>query len=111
MADAAEPFTADADGVTLRVRVTPKAARAQIGPVVADGQGNAVLKIAVTAAPEDGKANRAVAKLLAKAWRLPASAVQVVRGETARAKTIRIVGNGAAVAQAIRHNLGLGEKT
>lgn len=93
------------------MRVSPKASRDAIGPMVADGQGNAVLKVAVTAAPEDGKANRAVAKLLARAWRLPKSSVEIISGETARAKTIRIVGNGDAVAQSIRHNLGLGGTT
>jgi uncharacterized protein len=111
LAEAPEPFTVDPEGVTLRVRVTPKASRDAIGPVVADGQGNAVLKIAVTAAPEDGKANRAVARLLAKAWRLPKTSVEIIHGETARSKTIRIVGNGDAVARAIRHNLGLGGTT
>ena len=111
MADRAEPFTVDSEDVVLRVRVTPKASRDAIGPVVADGQGNAVLKIAVTAAPEHGKANRAVARLLAKAWRLPKTSIEVVHGETSRAKTIRIVGNGDAVAEAIRHNLGLGGNT
>lgn len=111
MADARLPFRIDPDGVALRVRVTPKASRDAIGPVVADAQGNAVLKIAVTAAPEDGKANRAVAKLLAKAWRLPKTSVEVSQGETSRSKTIRIVGNGDAIAAAIRQNLGLGGTT
>ena len=108
MAEPREPLSVDAGGVTLRVRVTPKASRDAIGPVVADGQGNAVLKIAVTAAPEHGKANRAVARLLAAAWRLPGTSIEIVRGETSRTKTIRIVGNGDAVAATIRDKLGLG---
>lgn len=99
MAEPLFPFTVDAAGLTLRLRVTPKASRDAIGDVVADGQGNAVLKVAVTAAPEKGHANAAVVALLAKSWRLRKSDMAVIKGETDRNKLVRIAGDGNALAQ------------
>ncbi len=85
------PFQAASGGVSVNVRLTPKASRNRIGPVVAHG-GCAVLKVQVTAVPERGKANRALIKLLAKAWRLPKTAFAVKRGVKDRRKTIHIEG-------------------
>lgn len=48
------------------------------------------IKIQVTAAPEAGKANTAVLKLLAKHWHVPKSCLKIVRGETARDKIIDV---------------------
>ena len=79
------------------MRVSPKASRDAIGGVVADGQGNGVLKIAVTAVPEKGDANAAVIKLLAKAWRIRKSDMDIVQGATNRNKTLLIAGDGAAI--------------
>ena len=53
---------------------------------IEDGQ----LKIRVTVVPEDGKANKAVIALLAKALGVSKSSVTIVRGETARDKLVRI---------------------
>jgi uncharacterized protein (TIGR00251 family) len=94
LADALSPFQAVPQGLQVRLRVTPKASRDAIGDVVADGQGNGVLKIAVTAVPEKGNANAAVIKLLAKSWRLRKSDLDIVQGATDRNKTLLIAGNG-----------------
>ena len=85
------PFQAASGGVSVNVRLTPKASRNRIGPVVA-GNGGGVLKVAVTEPPERGKANRALIKLLAKAWRLPKTALSVKKGVKDRQKTIHIEG-------------------
>ena len=79
-ATAPSPFGAAADGVRLRLRVQPRARRNQVDGLVAEADGGVALKVAVTAAPEDGKANAAVIALLAKAWGLPKSAFTVVAG-------------------------------
>ena len=50
------------------------------------------LKISVTAPPEKGKANKAVEKLLAKAFGLPQSSVTVIAGSAARRKTVELRG-------------------
>ncbi|WP_029032708.1 DUF167 domain-containing protein [Salinarimonas rosea] len=80
---------ADEVGDRLVVRVTPKASAARI-TAERDADGGLALRVAVTAPPEDGKANAAVIALLAAALGLPRSALAIVRGETARTKTIRI---------------------
>ncbi len=71
-------------GARLWCRVTPSARRDGLsrGP---DG-----LRITVTAAPEKGKANRAVIKILAKALGVPKSRLRLLRGETGRDKLFEI---------------------
>jgi uncharacterized protein len=59
------------------------------------------LKAAVTAPPEDGKANAAVIALLAEQWRLPKSSFDVIKGQTARAKTVRVAGEPAAIVERV----------
>ncbi len=108
MAELPCPFSIDGEGILLRLRVQPKAKRGQIGAVVADGQGNAALKVAVTAAPERGKANAAVIALLAKSWRLRKSDLFVVQGETDRNKLVRIAGDGNELAARLLEQLGKG---
>lgn len=49
-------------------------------------------KIALTAPPVEGRANRACTEFLARLLGLPRSAVTIVRGETARHKLIAIDG-------------------
>lgn len=72
------------DGAEITVRVTPRAARNE---VLRDG---AAVAVRVTAMPEDGKANEAVRKLLAKALGVAKTRLVLVRGQTARDKTFRV---------------------
>jgi uncharacterized protein YggU (UPF0235/DUF167 family) len=51
--------------------------------------------------PENGAANRALERLVAKALDVPASAVSIIAGGTARLKTLRIVGDPAALTKRI----------
>lgn len=78
--------------VTIDIAVKPRSSREGMGPVQADR-----LVVAVNAPPVDGKANEAVVRVLAECFGVPRSAVTIVRGETGRKKTIRIVGITAAV--------------
>lgn len=96
------PFQIVADGVEVRLRVTPKASHNAIGDVVADAQGNGALRVAVTAVPEKGGANAAVIKVLAKAWRLRKTDMQIVRGATDRNKVLLIQGDGEALSAQLR---------
>lgn len=50
------------------------------------------MSLRVTAPPEGGKANAAVAVVLAKALGVPKGAVRVVRGETSRHKQVEVEG-------------------
>ncbi len=81
----------------MRIRLTPKAAQSRIEGVGAGADGAAVLKVAVTAPPEKGKANAAMIKLLAKAWRLPKTSMAITAGATARRKTLLVTGDGKAL--------------
>ena len=71
-------------GAEIRVRVTPKAARNAIE------QADGGLRIQVTSVPEDGKANKAVIKLLAHALGVAKSRLGLVRGATRRDKVFRL---------------------
>jgi uncharacterized protein (TIGR00251 family) len=82
------------DGIELRVKVQPRARRPGVHGLAADG---ASLAVSVAEPPEDGRANGAVCVAIAEALGRPVSALQVVRGATARRKTIRIAGDPAAI--------------
>jgi uncharacterized protein (TIGR00251 family) len=79
--------------VTLRVRLRPGASRdAVLGRTVL-AEGEAALLAAVSAPPEDGKANAALIRLLAKAWRVPKTSIEIVGGATSRTKLLHIAGS------------------
>lgn len=75
----------DDAGVTIRVKVVPNASRNKVAGLLGDR-----LKVAVSAPPEDGKANQAVCELLAKALKQPVRHVTVAAGHTQPTKTIHI---------------------
>ena len=76
---------------TLQVKVTPKAKTERIKKEVRD-DGTALYKIYVTTVPEDGKANDAVIKLLAKAVGISKSSFTIIRGHNSRDKVIKLKG-------------------
>jgi len=91
------PFRASPAGVRVWLRVTPKAKHSQFGGLADEPDGGPAgqaraLKVAVTAAPEGGKANDAVIALLAREWGVAKSAVSVVSGATGRRKLVEIRG-------------------
>jgi uncharacterized protein YggU (UPF0235/DUF167 family) len=71
----------------LTVRVTPGARDS----TVTGWQGD-VLRVRVRDKAEKGRANEAVARLLAKALGVPASAVALKRGVTSREKLFEVEG-------------------
>jgi uncharacterized protein (TIGR00251 family) len=77
--------------VTVDIQVKPRSSREAVGPVQADR-----LLVAVNAPPVDGKANEAVVRVLAETFGVARSAVSIVRGETGKKKTVRMVGVSAA---------------
>jgi uncharacterized protein (TIGR00251 family) len=79
------------DAITVRVRVQPRGSRNQVQRLE-DGS----LRIRTTAPPADGRANKDVARQLAKAYGVPPSRVTLVRGATHRDKVFRIELPGAA---------------
>ena len=83
-------------GVTVAVNVQPKSRRPGVqGRVPAiDGER---LRIGVTEAAEDGRANKAACATLAAALGIAASHVSVTMGATSREKTLRVTGDPAAL--------------
>ena len=73
------------EGLLLAVRVHPRARRNEVV-----GWQDSVLRMHVTAAPHDGRANHAATGLLAKALGVAPSRVALVRGATTRDKLFRI---------------------
>jgi uncharacterized protein len=95
------PFLPVADGLKLRVRLTPRACRPGIDGLVADAEGALALKVAVTAAPEKGAANAALIRLLAKEWHLPASSITLAAGAADRRKLLHLAGDPKRLAAAV----------
>jgi uncharacterized protein (TIGR00251 family) len=71
----------------LTVEVRPRAGRDQIV-----GWQDARLRVRVAAPPADGAANEAVRALLAERLGIARSRVEIVRGQTARTKVVRVLG-------------------
>jgi hypothetical protein len=86
------------DGVSVRVRLTPKGGRDAVEGWDTDSAGVSHLKVRVRAAPESGKANAALVDLIAKMLGVPRSSVVIVNGEKARLKTVAITGDTSALA-------------
>jgi hypothetical protein len=86
---------ARAESALLRVRVQPRASRDEV-----TGWDGLTLRVSVSAAPVDGAANDAVRALLARSFRVPPSAITLVRGAHARDKLVRIEGLSPEVLEA-----------
>jgi uncharacterized protein len=86
-------WTAVPGGVRLRLKLTPKASRDALGAVETLSDGTQVLRAYVRAVPEDGKANRALVKLLSVTLKLPVSAIELESGATSRMKAFRLAGD------------------
>ncbi|MBO6668501.1 DUF167 family protein [Parvibaculum sp.] len=87
------PFRSGPGGITVRLRVTPRGGADRIEGRGEDADGEPYLKLRVSAVAEKGKANDAVLKLLAKAWRVPRSSLSLLSGETGRIKVVKIEGD------------------
>ena len=74
-------------GVVLPVRAHPGSRRNAIL-----GVREGALRVAVTAAPEKGKANQAIITLLSKTLGIPKSAIELVSGDTSQHKRFVIHG-------------------
>jgi hypothetical protein len=85
-------------GVTLTVRLTPRAGRDAIEGCERRDDGRAVLKARVRAAPQEGEANAALTRLIAQALGAPASAVTLLSGGSARTKILAVAGDPEALA-------------
>lgn len=91
------PFRDGTDCLLVDLRLQPGASRARVDGLAVLDDGATVLKLRVTEPPEGGKANAALIKLLAKAWKLPKSSLSLVAGHTERRKTLAVAGDPAVL--------------
>lgn len=89
------------DGITLFVRLTPKAAKDVVSGAETAADGKTYLNVRVRAIPEDGKANKALIKFLAKSLRIAPSAFTLAAGATARIKQLHIHGDRAHLSETL----------
>ena len=100
------PVRATADGAVLGVRLTPKSSRDEILGIETFG-GVSVLKARVRALPEEGRANDALVKLIAKWLGVPPSTVSVAQGGNSRLKQVRIKGDADSLLARIAARLSV----
>jgi len=91
-------FRETGDGIDLLVRLTPKSSRDAVEGVAAASDGSIHLKARVRAIPENGKANKALERLIAEWLGVPTGTVAVTGGTTARLKTVSVKGDAGLLA-------------
>jgi uncharacterized protein (TIGR00251 family) len=92
-------FTEKDGAVTFKLRVQPRASRTE-----AAGEQAGAFKLRVAAPPVDGKANEECRRFLAKRLGVASGAVEIVSGDAARDKLIRVRGVSA---ERVRQALGV----
>jgi uncharacterized protein (TIGR00251 family) len=93
------PIRSVEGGVEIDVQVVPRASRDAVVGRVGDR-----IKVSITAPPVDGRANDAIVELFATKVGAAKRDIVLVRGATAKRKTIRIAG---ITAEQVAHALEL----
>jgi len=91
------------EGCEINVWVSAGSARSGVSAL----HGNA-LKVAVRAAPEKGKANAELERVLAAFFGVSRGKVRVVSGQTSRRKRVRLEGLSVGAVRAALDRAGLG---
>lgn len=87
---------ADGDGVVLTLHIQPGAKKTEVV-----GTHGEALKIRLAAPPVDGKANAALIAFLSRKVGAGRTAVELLTGDTSRAKRVRITGVAADTVRAL----------
>jgi len=91
------PWRATLDGVIVACRLTPKGGRDAIDGAATLSDGTRVLLARVRVAPEDGKANEALLRLIADKAGVPTSRARLVAGAKSRLKQVAVTGDPATL--------------
>jgi uncharacterized protein len=81
------------DGLRVAIRLSPGAKADRLVEIAVGAAGRRVVRASVTAPAEDGKANEALLRLLARAWGLSRRDLSIVAGATSRNKSVRMAGD------------------
>jgi uncharacterized protein len=84
-------YSAKDRDLTFAVRIVPRASRSEI-----TGEYNGALRIRIAAPPVAGAANRELIRLLARVFKLPQSAVEIISGTGSKSKIVRLAGADSA---------------
>ncbi len=77
-------------GYIIRIKLTPSASLCEFRNIYVDEKGIKYLKAYVTTAPEKGKANKELIKMLSKKLKTPKNTISIISGETDHLKKIYI---------------------
>jgi uncharacterized protein (TIGR00251 family) len=84
-----------AEGISLKVRVQPRASREAFG-----GEREGALVVRLTAPPVEGAANEALVRFLGRGLGVAPSAVRIASGSRGRSKRVEVAGLDADTARA-----------
>lgn len=104
------PWRPTHSGLIVSVRLTPKGGRDAVDGAETLSDGRTVLKARVRAAPENGKANESLARILANCCEVGVSRVSLVGGATSRVKTWLIEGDATVLAAALERSLASSQR-
>ncbi|MBI3793497.1 MAG: YggU family protein [Nitrospinae bacterium] len=84
------PVSQSANGAVVTCKIVPSASKSEIAEM---GEGG--LRVRIAAPPVDGKANKELTRFFSKLFGVSKSAVQIIKGESNKNKTVLIAGLGA----------------
>jgi uncharacterized protein len=93
MSDFSDIFSAFEGGVRLVIKAKPGSSHARKPRKIALAGGKNAVEIAVSAAPEGGKANKAILAFLASELGLPKNNFSIKSGASGKIKVIEITGD------------------
>jgi len=102
------PWTVQAGGLLLTVRLTPRGGRDAIDGIEVLADGRCVLKARVRVPASEGEANAALLRLVARALGVAPRAVTLIAGDTSRIKRLAIAGEGSVLAAALEKLVAIG---
>ena len=80
-------YSQDDRTLTFSVRVVPRASRSEIC-----GEHDGALRVRIAAPPVDGAANRELTRMIARAFKVSQSAVEIIAGANSKNKTVSVHG-------------------
>ena len=84
--------------LVFKVQVVPRSSRSEVA-----GEHNGSLRVRVSSPPVEGAANKELVHVLAKAFNVSRSAVNILSGQNSRLKQVSIAGvNSSALSELLR---------
>ena len=100
------PVTIAGNGLRVAIRLVPRAKADRLVAIGVAAEGGRVLRAAVTAPAEAGRANEALLQLLARGWHIPLRNLSIIKGFTSRNKAVRVAGDPLQLIEQIAPEIG-----